>query len=137
MRRLAPFPSLPELAASVLCVALAAIVALPACASESEGYPCSQDNGNNDCDDGLQCVTPPNHSATNAPSVCCPVNLSQATTPECTVNGQIDSGSPAPPDGSTFPEAAVTEGGREATTSDAKTDTSSGGDSSSGDAGPG
>lgn len=136
MRRHAPFPSASVLATAVF-LSFAALVALSACASESEGYPCSIDNGNNDCDNGLVCEKPPNPSVTNAPEVCCPQSLSQATTPECSLNGQVDAGSPAPPDGSTFPEAAATDSSHEATTSDAKTDASPAGDSSSGDAGPG
>jgi hypothetical protein len=136
MRRPVRFLSVPALATSV---AFAALVALSSCASESEGYPCSTENGNNDCNDGLVCEKPPNPSATNAPEVCCPQSLSQATTPECSLNGQVDAGNPAPPDGSTFPEAATTDGGHEATTSDAAGEASSSGDSSSspGDAGPG
>jgi hypothetical protein len=121
MRRLVPFLSVPL---------LAMLVALVACQNESEGYPCSTDNGNDDCADGLVCEKPPNPSATNAPEVCCPQPGQPATTPECSLGGQVDAGNPAPPDGSTFPETST-----EATTSDAPHESSSTTDS--GDAGPG
>ncbi len=126
MRRLFPFLSVPL---------LVTFVTLVACQNESEGYPCSKQNGNDDCDDGLECVQPPpNPSATNAPAVCCPQPGQPATTPECSLNGQVDAGNPAPPDASTFPETST-----EATTSDAPHDSSGATDtgSSSTDAGPG
>jgi len=130
MRRLVPFLSVPVLAAMV------ALAALAACASESEGYPCSPLNNNDDCNDGLRCITPPNTSATNAPAVCCPVQGVAPTTPECTVNGAVDAGNSAPPDSSTFPEssteAAPADANQEATTSDSATEASS-----TTDAGPG
>ncbi len=136
MRRHAPFPSASVLATAVF-LSFAALVALSACASESEGNPCRSTMAMTTVSNGLVCEKPPNPSVTNAPEVCCPQSLSQATTPECSLNGQVDAGSPAPPDGSTFPEAAATDSSHEATTSDAKTDASPAGDSSSGDAGPG
>jgi hypothetical protein len=131
MRRLFPFLSVPL---------LVTFVTLVACQEESEGYPCSKQNGNDDCADGLECVQPPpNPSATNAPAVCCPVPGQPATTPECSLNGQVDAGNPAPPDASTFPETSTDGIAPEATTSDAPHDTSSTTDtgSSSSDAGPG
>ncbi len=132
MRRLVPFLSVPVLATMVS-------LAVAACASESEGYPCSPLNNNDDCDDGLRCITPPNSSATNAPDVCCPVQGVAPTTPECTVNGGVDAGNSAPPDGSTFPEASTEtsieapsgDAPQEATTSDSATE------ASTSDTGPG
>jgi hypothetical protein len=116
MRRLLSFLTVPV---------LATFVVLSACASESEGYPCSQSNGNDDCNDGLQCVVPPNPNATNAPMVCCPVQGQPATTPECSVSGRIDAGNPAQPDGSTFPETSTPDSGtHETSTPDATSDTS-------------
>jgi hypothetical protein len=125
---------------------LATFVALAACQNESEGYPCSTDNNNDDCADGLVCEKPPNPSATNAPEVCCPQPGQPATTPECSVNGQVDGGNPTPPDASTFPETSTDGVAPEATTSDAPHESSSAADTggssgdtgaSSSDAGPG
>jgi len=42
-------------------------------------------------------VTPPNPSATNAPEVCCPQAGQAPTTPECSVNGQVDAGNSTAP----------------------------------------
>ncbi len=130
MRRLFTFLSVP------LLVAFAALVA---CQNESEGYPCSTKNNNDDCADGLVCVTPPNPGATNAPAVCCPQAGQPATTPECSLNGQVDAGNPAPPDASTFPETSTDSVAPEATTTDAPHDSSEATDTgvSSSDAGPG
>lgn len=90
----------------------AALVAVVACSNESEGQPCSPDNGNNDCQDGLACVQPPNHEATNAPYVCCPPpGGASPTTSECTVNGSVEAGNPAPPDGSTVPDTSMPRDG--------------------------
>jgi hypothetical protein len=123
----------------------ATLVALAACQSESEGYPCSSKNNNDDCADGLICVTPPNPSATNAPEVCCPQAGQAPTTPECSVNGQVDAGNSTAPDGSTFPETSTDGRASDASTTDAHvseastTDASSTTDSgaSPGDGGPG
>jgi hypothetical protein len=134
MRRLFPFLSVPL---------LVTFVSLVACQEESEGYPCTLLNGNDDCADGLECVHTPNPSATNATEVCCPVPGSPATTPECSLNGQVDAGNPAPPDASTFPETSTDGIAPEASTSDAPhdsssaTDTGSGASDGSSDAGPG
>jgi hypothetical protein len=133
MRRHVPLLSVPVIATFV---ALAALVALAACQTESEGYPCSTLNGNNDCTSPLVCVTPPNPNATNAPQVCCPPAGQAPTTPECTLNGQVDAGNPAPPDGSTFPESG-TDGPKPeaASTQDSSSPADTG--TSSSDAGPG
>jgi len=131
--RLAPLLSIPL---------LAALVAGAACSNEHEGQPCDfVDNGNNDCEDGYACVVPPNRNSTNAPYVCCPGLGQTPTTSECMANGSVDSGSSAPPDGSTVPDTSMpTDGPTESTTSDGKsessaTDSSSSGDSSDGGAG--
>lgn len=104
---------------------LAALVAFAACSNEAEGQPCSPDNGNDDCQNGLACMAPRNAHATNAADVCCPPDPSQATTTECTANGSVDGGNPAPPDGSTVPDTSMaTDSHAESTTSDAKGDRS-------------
>jgi len=137
--RLAPLLSVPL---------LAALVTVAACSNEAEGEPCSPDNGNDDCQDGLACIPPRNAHATNAADVCCPPDPTQATTSECMANGSVDGGNPAPPDGSTVPDTSMaTDSAGDSTTSDVKsessadgttessTDSSSAGDSS--DGGPG
>jgi hypothetical protein len=101
-----------RLAPLLVAPLLAAFVAVAACSNEAEGEPCSTDNGNNDCQDGLECIPPRNQQATNATDVCCPPNPAQATTPACTVNGSVEAGNPAPPDGSTMPESATTSDGK-------------------------
>jgi hypothetical protein len=130
--RLAPFLSVPL---------LAALVAVAACSNEAEGEPCSRDNNNDDCQDGYACVVPPNPHATNAPYVCCPGLGQTPTASECMTNSSYDGGNHVPPDGSTVPDTSMaTDGPTESTTSDVKsessaTDSSSASDSS--DGGPG
>ena len=91
---------------------LAALAVAAACSNEGEGQPCSIDNGNDDCQDGYACVAPPNKNATNAPYVCCPGAGQPPTTPECTTNGAVDSGSSEPPEGSTMPDTFVPTDGK-------------------------
>jgi hypothetical protein len=137
--RLAPLLSVPL---------FAAVVAFSACSNEAEGEPCSPDNGNDDCVNGLACIPPRNSHATNAADVCCPPDPTQATTPECTANGSVDGGNPAPPDGSTMPDTstasdshadstksdAASEGSSDAP-ADGSQESSSSGDASDGGAG--
>lgn len=75
---------------------LAAGVLIAACSDEGEGQPCSLLNGSNDCQSNLICEKPPGQS--NSPAVCCPMDLSQATTPECSLPSGVVDASPAPPD---------------------------------------
>jgi hypothetical protein len=97
----------PLLAAALL----PALASFPGCSSESEGQPCSLANGNNDCNNGLICETPPNGNATNAPAVCCPPAGQPASTPQCSLSGQLDAGNPGAPDSSTFPDTSVSSDG--------------------------
>jgi hypothetical protein len=86
----------PTLFALLAVPAIAAGVLIAACSDEGEGEPCSLLNGSNDCQANLICEKPPGNS--NSPAVCCPPDLSQATTPECSLpSGGVDA-SPAPPD---------------------------------------
>jgi hypothetical protein len=95
---------------------LAAGIVFSACSDEGEGQPCSLQNGSNDCQSNLTCQTVPN---ANGPR-CCPTDLSQATTPECSLpNGGVDA-SPAPPDVSTDTSSQDSPG--EAAPGDAATD---------------
>jgi hypothetical protein len=89
-----------------LTVPVFATVLALACSNQSEGQPCDPNNGNNDCNSNLICRTPPNPNATNAPDVCCPQDLSQATTSECTAANNLQDASPAPPDGQTAEAAS-------------------------------
>lgn len=73
---------------------LAAGILIVACSDEGEGQPCSLLNGSNDCQANLTCQTVVNAQGAR----CCPMDLSQSTTPECSLpNGGVDASS-APPD---------------------------------------
>ncbi len=115
-----------RLASSVAVSCLVALaVVVSACSNEGEGEPCSQQNGNNDCNDGLVCVPPVNPRATNAPSVCCPAPPAQGTQPACIEPGTgVDGSTSAPPDASTFPEGSADGRGGEAS-SDAPSEAAS------------
>jgi hypothetical protein len=112
-----------RLAFSLVVCLLSTVVTVGACSNESEGQPCSTANGNDDCDDGLVCVKPPNSAATNAPTVCCPQDLSQATTPECSVPSfTLGDGSTAAPETSTSGDGPATDAAADTTSPDAATD---------------
>jgi hypothetical protein len=76
-----------------LVIPFAAALAFGACNGESEGQPCDRNagnNGNDDCQSPLVC--------TPGLARCCPVDRTQATTPECSLNSSTSDASPAPPD---------------------------------------
>jgi len=81
---------------AILVIPFAAALAFGACNGESEGQPCDRNagnNGNDDCQSPLVC--------TPGLSRCCPVDRTQATTPECSLNSSTSDASPAPPDSTT------------------------------------
>lgn len=109
----------PTLFALLAVPVLAAGVVITACSDEGEGQPCSLLNGSNDCQSNLICEKPPGNS--NSSAVCCPPDLSQATTPECSLpSGGVDA-SPAPPDARTK-EASTQDSTTEAAGGDAAAD---------------
>ncbi|MEO7095262.1 MAG: hypothetical protein ABI175_18525 [Polyangiales bacterium] len=73
------------IAAASMVVAVGAFMV--ACSKQGEAERCSLDNGNDDCDSNLECVSRPGINST----ICCPP-IGQATTKEC--NGDV----PAPVD---------------------------------------
>jgi hypothetical protein len=77
-----------------------AFAALSACSGQGEGELCSPNagnHGNDDCQDGLICVTSPTYLLGR----CCPQDRSQATTTVCSSNsGGLGDANPAPPDAS-------------------------------------
>jgi hypothetical protein len=82
------------------CVYLGCTTASQSSRGGGEGAPCSQDNGNLDCEVGLYCVAPPNRFATTARDVCCPLPGDTAPSASaCVVTGSVDAGNPGPPDG--------------------------------------
>jgi hypothetical protein len=111
-----------RLASSLVVGLLSVAITIGACSNESEGQPCSTANGNDDCNDGLVCVKPPNAAATNAPTVCCPQDLSQATTTECSVPSfTLGDGSTAAPETSTSGDGPAADVAADSS-SDAATD---------------
>ncbi len=65
---------------------LAAVIA-SACSNQGEGDFCDANNGNNDCETGLQCMAAPGLSGglVNRDR-CCPIPPAQATTSACALN---------------------------------------------------
>lgn len=72
----------------VLLAFVGALVASVACSNQGEGQFCDTANGNNDCQDGLECLRAPGvmASAGQNPNRCCPIPPAQPTTPECSLN---------------------------------------------------
>jgi hypothetical protein len=83
--------------AVLLLSAAAAASIVAACSNQGEGEVCDRragNNGNDDCQSGLVCVT------TLVPARCCPPDRSTATTPACALGTPgIGDASSAPPDG--------------------------------------
>lgn len=84
----------------VLTVAVGAILSIPwlaACSNYEEGERCESKNGNEDCQDGLQClpanlVTKPFDSSDR----CCPVDRTRASHPACVISTNPIVGDAAP-----------------------------------------
>ena len=132
-------PSMARRIVSSLFLALVVAASAGACSNEGEGQPCSTLNGNNDCDDGLQCVAPPGGmNATNAPEVCCPVPPAQPTTPECsTPSFTLGDSSTAAPDGHADGASDASSDVSSDTASEGAADAASDGSSSDGAASEG
>jgi hypothetical protein len=76
-------PSLPAL---LLLAFVGAVTASVACSNQGEGEFCSSNNGNNDCQDGLECIPAPGVNATTVNrDRCCPIPPAQPTTAECSL----------------------------------------------------
>ncbi len=75
-------PSLPAL---LLLAFVGAVTASVACSNQGEGEFCNSNNGNNDCQDGLECIAAPGVSATVNRDRCCPTPPAQPTTVECSL----------------------------------------------------
>jgi hypothetical protein len=77
----------PALSAVLLLAFVGALSASAACSNQGEGEFCSTANGNNDCQDGLQCMAAPGlpPSLVNADR-CCPIPPAQPTTAACSLN---------------------------------------------------
>ena len=100
-------------------LAALALPILGACSNETEGQPCDMNSGGSppgtsDCESPLLCQ----QVTVAAGWRCCPQNLSQATTVECSVStGAGVDASPAPPDGGS--DATQADAAETAPTSDA------------------
>jgi hypothetical protein len=107
----------------VLCSALAAFVALSACSNYAEGERCEVLNGNEDCQDGLQC-TPAGQLNSSSSDRCCPVDRKTATHPACVVLTTPITTDAAPLDANTGPttDATVDTGADTSTVPEAGTD---------------
>jgi hypothetical protein len=98
-----------QIVSILLCVMLGGFVALTACSNYEEGDRCEILNGNEDCQDPLQC-TPKAQINTpyNSSDRCCPVNRASATHPACTVlQNPIAGDSAPPPDTGPVPDATT------------------------------
>jgi hypothetical protein len=83
--RAAPMRS-PALPSLLLLAFVGALVASVACSSQGEGEFCTMANGNNDCQDGLECMAAPGVTGSANDDRCCPIPPAQPTTAACTRN---------------------------------------------------
>ncbi len=86
-------------ASALLVPAFLAVVMASACSNQGEGDFCDPNNGNNDCDTGLECVAAPGLSGgTVNRNRCCPIAPAQPTTSACSLNTStvIEAGTEVP-----------------------------------------
>jgi hypothetical protein len=109
-----------------LAVSLGGLIALSACSNYGGGERCellSGNNGNDDCEDGLQCrvVTAAGY---NSSPRCCPVNRAAATHPACIEAQDILDGGNTTPPAETGPavEASTADAAEASTTAEAGPD---------------
>jgi hypothetical protein len=90
---------------AISLVALACVLGTGGCSNQSEGDQCSTANGNDDCQDGLACVSgAPFNSNYDR---CCPPDPTQVTTQACTPPTTLPLGDSGSPDTSTVDSSAV------------------------------
>jgi hypothetical protein len=104
-------PALPSL---LLLALVASMTTAIACSNQGEGEFCDSNNGNNDCQEGLQCV--PGLGVPAAGIVnrdrCCPVPPAQPTTAACSSpSATVIDASTEAPDGSDLTTTPVAEAG--------------------------
>jgi hypothetical protein len=93
------FRAAPMRVFALLVPAFLAVVMASACSNQGEGDFCDPNNGNNDCNDGLECVPAPGLSGgiVNR-NRCCPIAPAQPTTSACSLNTStvIEAGTEVP-----------------------------------------
>jgi hypothetical protein len=92
------------------------VAALGACSGQGEGERCDTrasgtPAGTSDCSGDLTCQMRPGFNTADHGGICCPPDLSQATTAACSPNAGSFDANPSPPDAST--EDSPTEAGSE------------------------
>ena len=70
----------------LLLAFVGALVASVACSNQGEGEFCTMANGNNDCQDGLECMAAPGVTGSVNDNRCCPIPPAQPTTAACSRN---------------------------------------------------
>jgi hypothetical protein len=97
-----------------LSLALLAIIVLGgACNNQGEGDVCDINAGNsgdNDCQNGLDCVSAPGASGSPNPYRCCPTDLTQATAAVCMLSGSTSNTNTAAPVADASSDAPVGDG---------------------------
>jgi hypothetical protein len=107
---------------SAICIAVVALAGIVAagsgCSNQGEGERCTffqngsasvngsqPTNGTQDCQDGLVCMMAVNPNAVGTYDVCCPMDLSTATTEAC-MRGGVEGGNPTAGRDATFEDSA-------------------------------
>ena len=87
-----------KIAAVVTSLVVGGWLVLTACSNMAEGDRCQTENNNDDCQDGLICLSKANvNQGYNNSDRCCPPNRSTATHPACTQLQNPIAGDSAPP----------------------------------------
>jgi hypothetical protein len=101
----------PALPAVLLFAFFVFATAAVACSNQGEGDLCDPNNGNNDCQDGLQCTAMNGVTGAVANRYrCCPVLPALPTTAACSLNTSTEiEASTEVPDGGSEPEAGAAD----------------------------
>jgi hypothetical protein len=97
-----------RLVSIIVAIAAAAFVWLVACSNYGEGERCEVLNGNDDCENGLQCLPANQVNQGFSGDRCCPPDRSTATHPACTIQqAPVGGDAGPPPDTGPVPDATV------------------------------
>ncbi len=116
-------PAVPAVPALLLLAFVAFATAAVACSNQGEGDFCDALNGNNDCQDGLECIPAPGITGGANRDRCCPTPPALPTTSACSLNtSTVIEASTEVPDGGSESETGAADAPADAVSIDSAGD---------------
>jgi hypothetical protein len=113
----------PALPAVLLFSLFSFATAAVACSNQGEGEFCDANNGNNDCQDGLECAPAPGVTGGANRDRCCPMPPATPTTAACSLNtSTVIEASTEVPEGGSEPETGAADAPADAVSIDSPVD---------------